>query len=257
MQTTDRQRLERCAGRLLGKLRRTARRWAVLPEGCGLAVAVSGGSDSLAMAYLLTEHNRRIKDPLKLTAIHVCLDASGATSGLSRDIKAWLEDRGLPLVEVAPRLDGSEELPLDCFACGRARRRTLLEGAEAHGSSHVALGHHADDVVETWLMSLFYTGSPEAMPPLRSYFAGAVTVTRPLYELQKGELNRLARLAEIPQPAAACVREDASKRQKIREVLTSLGKDQKLVKRQLFWAATRQLETTPVQPQPPIPETKN
>ena len=195
------------------------------------------------MAYLLSEHNRRIKEPLKLTAIHVLLDASGATSGLSREIKAWLEDRGLRLVEVEARLDGSEDLPLKCFACGRARRRTLLESAEAHGASHVALGHHADDVVETWLMSLFYTGSPEAMPPLRSYFGGAVTITRPLYELQKGELGRLSRLAEIPQPAAKCIREDDSKRQKVRTVLASLGKDQKLVKRQLFWAAVRQLES--------------
>ena len=93
-------------------------------------------------------------------------------------------------------------------------------------------------------MSLFFTGSPEAMPPCRSYFGDSVTVTRPLYELQKKELSRLGRLAGIPQPAVACVREEDSKRQKIRTVLASLGRDRKIVCRQLFWAAVRQVEAT-------------
>jgi tRNA 2-thiocytidine biosynthesis protein TtcA len=234
--------LERCSGRLLGKLRRTARRWPVLPEGEAMILAVSGGIDSLAMAYLVTEHNRRLQRPMEVSAVHVCLDADGKAAELPVATAAWLRSRGLEVVEVEGRLDGSEELPLDCFACSRVRRRTLLEAAGVRSASHVALGHHADDVVETWLLSLMYTGNAESLPPIRSYFDGTVTIVRPLYELQRRELVRLGRLAEFPEPVARCRREDEARRERVRKALSALGRDQSLVRRQLYWAAVRQIE---------------
>ena len=245
MPTTDTstpRQLQRCSGRLLGKLRRTSRRWPVLPEGESLMLAVSGGIDSLAMAYLVCEHNRRLKRPLEFSAIHVRLDADGLTDKLPEGTMLWLRSRGLEVIEVEGRLDGSEELPLNCFACSRARRRSLLEAAEARGASYVALGHHADDVVETWLLSLMYTGNAESIPPIRSYFDGAVTIVRPLYELQRRELVRLGRLAGLPEPVARCRREGEARRERIRRVLSALGRDQDRVRRQLYWAAVRQYE---------------
>jgi tRNA 2-thiocytidine biosynthesis protein TtcA len=207
-------------------------------------LAVSGGIDSLAMAYLVGEHNRRLQRPLEISAIHVCLDTDGAAARLPGAIASWLKSRDLELVEVEGRLDGPDELPLDCFACSRIRRRTLLETAEARGVSHVALGHHADDVVETWLLSLMYTGSGESLPPVRSYFDGAVTIVRPMHELQKKELVRLARLADFPEPAKGCRREDETRRERIRSSLAALGRDQSLVRRQLYWAAVREYSGT-------------
>ena len=213
----------------------------MLPEGARVALAVSGGLDSLAMAYLVGEYNRSIRQPLDLIVLHVRLDAGGVTTGLPARIRRWFDSRGLEVEEVIPRLEASEEVPLGCFACARARRRTLLEAAERRGASHVALGHHADDVVETWLMSLMYTGTAEVMPPVRSYFEGAVYLVRPLYELQRRELGRLARLGEIPEPASPCGVDSSTRRDTVRKVLAALGKDQSLVRRQLFWAAVRQL----------------
>jgi tRNA 2-thiocytidine biosynthesis protein TtcA len=214
----------------------------VLPEGEGLMLAVSGGIDSLAMAYLVCEHNRRLKRPLKMSAIHVRLDADGVATELPSRTAEWLKSRGLEVIEVDGRLDGSERLPLDCFACARARRRTLLEVAEARAASCVALGHHADDVVETWLLSLMYTGNAEAIPPVRTFFDGAVSIVRPLYELQRRELVRLARLADLPEPIARCRQEDEARRERVRQALSALGRDQHLVRRQLYWAAVRQYE---------------
>jgi tRNA 2-thiocytidine biosynthesis protein TtcA len=205
-------------------------------------LAVSGGIDSLAMVYLVCEHNQRLERPMKISAAHVCLDADGHTSELPDPTSRWLQARGLEVFEVEGRLDGSEEPPLDCFACARARRRTLLETAEARGASSVALGHHADDVVETWLLSLMYTGKADAIPPIRSYFAGAVTIVRPLYELQRRELLRLGRLAGFPEPVACCRREDEARRERIRQALSALGRDQTRVRRHLYWAAVRQYE---------------
>ena len=122
------------------------------------------------------------------------------------------------------------------------RRAAILTSEDSRGVSFVALGHHADDVVETWLLSLMYTGTPEVIPPVRSYFDGAVTVVRPLYELQRRELVRLARLADFPKPVARCRREDEARREKVRTALSAMGRDQNLVRRQLYWAAVRQYE---------------
>ena len=240
MPTTD---LDRCVGRLSGKLRRTARRWPVLPEGKSLVLALSGGVDSLAMAYLIGEHNRHLQKPLEISGLHVRLDAGGLTRGLPEATRRWLEEREIEVVEVEGRLNGSEELPLDCFTCARVRRRTLLETADARKASYVALGHHADDVVETWLLSLMYTGTAEVIPPLRPYFDGAVTVVRPLYELRRQELFRLARLADFPQPVARCPQEDDARRDRVRKALAALGDDQSLVRRQLYWAAVREFSS--------------
>jgi tRNA 2-thiocytidine biosynthesis protein TtcA len=212
-----------------------------LPEGERLVLAVSGGIDSLALAYLVGEHNLRLQRRMEVSAIHVRLDADGTTDGLPEATVGWLRSRDIEVIEVEGRLDGSEEPPLDCFACARARRRSLLEAADTRGAGYVALGHHADDVVETWLLSLMYTGTAETIPPVRPYFDGAVTVVRPLYELQRGELCRLARLAEFPEPVARCRREDEARREKVRAVLSALGRDQSLVRRQLYWAAVRSI----------------
>lgn len=217
----------------------------MLPEGARMALAVSGGIDSLAMALLVHLHNRSLKTPLNLEALHVRLDTDGSTGVLPDQIREWLESLELEVIEVEARLDPSEQLPLDCFACARARRRTLLEVAEGRQASHLAIGHHADDVVETWLMSLMYTGTAESMPPLRSYFDGAITVVRPLYELQRREIVRLAQLAEIPKPVSKCRREDEARRERVRRALSALGRDQNLVRRQLYWAAVRQFDQSP------------
>ena len=207
-------------------------------------MAISGGLDSLVMAYLVGEHNRRLQRPLELLALHVRVDGDGAAAGLPDAIREWLESRSLELIEVEPRLDIPETEGMECFSCARIRRRSLLETADARGASHVALGHHADDVVETWLMSLMFSGTAETMPPVRTYFGGTVTVVRPLYELKKGELARLARLADLPEPAPPCTMERSAKRNKVRTVLASLGRDQSLVRRQLYWAAVKQIENS-------------
>ena len=236
-------RCQKATGRLAGKVRRACRRWGLLPAGEPLGVAVSGGADSLVLAELLRGLARGHPGGLELVAFHVALDGRGPTAGLDPQVGRWLERCGIPVKVLAPRFDGGHEAPEGCFACARIRRRTLLEGADAEGVRYLALGHHADDVVETWLMSLFFTGTPETLAPKRSYFGGAVTVGRPLYELRRREIARMARLCSLPVIASRCPVETAgTRREMVRRALQTLGTDERLVRRQLFWAAVRSLE---------------
>jgi tRNA 2-thiocytidine biosynthesis protein TtcA len=242
--TVEERRLEAALSRLTAKLRRANRKWSLLPEGARVAVGVSGGSDSLVLVRLLVASNRTLRRPLELIAVHVPLTADGPAEPLPCRVRAWLSDLGVALEERAASLGPCDVPPLDCFRCARLRRRALLEGAQALGCPILALGHHADDVVETWLLSLLYTGASEVLAPHRSYFGGVVRVVRPLHEMRRQELRRLARLAGAPDTESSCSREASSRRARARALLGALGRDQRLVRRHLYWAAVRGLKET-------------
>lgn len=232
---------DRCAGRILGKMRRSARHWGLFKGGARIALGLSGGRDSLVMLELMARMRQQWHPPLELLALHVRLDAGGEGPQLPEKIREWVKSRGIDLVEVTPRQEIPEE-GLRCFTCSRIRRRSLFEEAEARGCRLVALGHHADDVVETWLMSLLYSGTGDPLPPRRDYFDGAISVIRPMIEIRRPELVRLARLAELPAPVPPCPLEERGRRTKVEAALKSLRPDEKLVRRHLFWAAMRDLD---------------
>ncbi len=238
----ERVRCDRAAGRVLGKMKRACTRWSLLPPGSAVAIGVSGGTDSFALTWLAARYNRTIRPRCRFVGIHVALDASGETGGLPKRVEDWCAELGLPVETVAPRFDAGQPVPETCFACAHIRRRTLLEAANERGCDRVALGHHSDDVVETWLMTLMYTGTPDALPPIRQYFGGAITVVRPLYELRKAELMRMARLCGFPEPVDTCPNRAQTARDRVRTALRQLGRDERDVRRHLFWAAVRSLE---------------
>ncbi len=238
----DPARCRSAAGRLLGKMRRAVRRWDLLPPGSRVALGISGGMDSLVMLWLLARHASTVRPPLELVGIHVGLDAGGATGELPREVVEWAAGLGVGIRSVPPRLGVGEGAPESCFRCAHIRRRTLLETADALGCPRVALGHNADDVVETWLMGLFYSGSPDVMPPSRSYFGGAVTVVRPLYELRAAEIRRMGRLCGVPAVTGACHLDGRTSRESVRRALRALEREEGPVRRNLFWHVVRRLE---------------
>ncbi|NOZ78100.1 MAG: hypothetical protein GXP48_02745 [Acidobacteria bacterium] len=223
-------------------MKRACRRWSLMPPGAAVALGISGGTDSYALAWLASRYNRIVRPRCRFIGIHVALDASGRTEGLPAAVTGWCESLGVPVDTVEPRFDPGKTVPGGCFTCAHVRRRTLLEAANERGCDRVALGHHADDVVETWLMSLMYTGTPDVLPPVRSYFGGVITLVRPLYELRKAELVRMARLCGFPPPVQRCPEHSDTKRDLVRAALRQLGRDERDVRRHLFWAAVRSFE---------------
>jgi tRNA(Ile)-lysidine synthase TilS/MesJ len=218
----------------------------MLPADGAVAIGVSGGLDSTVLVLLLTAMSRSLPRPLELVGLHVRIEVLGLGEPLTPAYHRWCAELGLEVEELEPRIEPADSLPGSaCAVCAKVRRRALLEAAASRGCPTLALGHHADDVVDTWLMSLMYTGTASAMAAKRSYFDGAVTVIRPLHELRRGEIERMARLADAPPPIAACPAEPDNKRARVQAALRSLGKDQTLVRRQLYWAAVRELEAEP------------
>jgi tRNA 2-thiocytidine biosynthesis protein TtcA len=207
-----------------------------------VVVGVSGGADSLALVDMLARRKRLQPVEAPMLGLHVRLRGDGVRGELPEEVVAWCHDRGVEVEIVEPRIEPSETFPLTCFRCAGIRRRTLLEAADERGVRRVALGHHADDAVETWLVSLFYSGTGDVLPPYRTYFDGMMTVVRPLFEAPALAIRRVARLCGYPVTASGCAVEESAKRDRVRAVLSALGRDEKRVRRVLFKKIVRIFE---------------
>jgi len=228
------------AGWALGKVRGACARWNLVRANDDVVtLGISGGTDSLVLTELLARLREVADRPRRLIAFHVAADGTGPTQPLDTAVAAFCRRRDIELREIEPRLDPKDTFPMGCFRCAHVRRRTLLEAADAAGSRTLALGHHADDVVETWLMSLLYTGTADVLPPWRPYFGGVVTIVRPLYDLSARDVARVARRCDLPVAERQCEVEHDSRRNRVRTMLAALGGDQRRVRRVVLGLARR------------------
>lgn len=209
---------------LLRDVRRAIREFAMLRDGDRVAVAVSGGKDSLALLDLLQRLQRIAPERFELAAMHVRGDATGITAA-HEPLETWLEAQGLAHRIVTPELTGPEVLPLDCQRCTWLRRKAIFVAAETLGCNVVAYAHHADDVAQTTLLNFLYSGSVHTLAPVADYFDGRFRLIRPLIYVPESELARFARAGGYPAPPPSCPRADSSRRRLVASMLKLMGRD--------------------------------
>ena len=170
--------------RLLGDIRRTDERFSLIPENAGVAVGLSGGKDSLALLNLLCAY-RRIK-PFTLCALTLVpkerMDIAPLQALCDR-LQVLLRTRESDL------FDTIFEQKNPCSLCARVRRGTLVNMAAENGCTHLALGHHLDDALETLVMSLTREGRFHTMAPKAHMERGGITVIRPLILTRESALS--------------------------------------------------------------------
>ncbi len=215
---------DRLAHFILRDMQRAVRAFAMLRGGERIAVAVSGGKDSLALFDLLHRLNRQTAIPFELAAIHVRGDTSGVTAPHA-PLETWLAAQGVAYRIVAPELTEREALPLDCQRCTWLRRKALFEAAETLGCNVLAYAHHADDVAQTTLLNLLYGGNVHTLAPVADYFAGRFRLIRPLFYVPESALAHFARASGFPAPPPRCPRSDDSRRLMAAQMLKLMGRD--------------------------------
>jgi tRNA 2-thiocytidine biosynthesis protein TtcA len=196
----------------------------MLAAGDRVAVAVSGGKDSLSLLRLLQIHNLSCEKRYSLAAIHVRGDATGVTRP-HEPLDAWLAAQGVPYRIVEPEASHEADLPLTCQRCTWLRRKALFTAAEALGCNVIAYAHHADDAAQTTLLNLLYGGDVRTLRPAASYFGGKYRLIRPLFYVPESELARFARACCFPLPPPACPRSRDSRRRLVADMLKLLGRD--------------------------------
>ena len=194
-----------------GQLKRLARRvgraiqdFRLIEDGDRILCAMSGGKDSYAMLHLLDYLRRRA--PVKFELVAVTVD-QGYRGFKAEVLERYFKDRGfeyrIERTNIAEVID--ETMPLGdthCSMCARLRRGVLYRIAPDLGCNKIALGHHADDLLETLLMSQFFNGEICSMPPILKARDGKNTVIRPLCYVWEDEIVRF--VAEVGFPVICC-----------------------------------------------------
>jgi len=220
--------LVRKVGRAIGDYR-------MIADGDRLLVALSGGKDSWSLLIALEELRKKAPIEFSILAVNVDPGFEGFRSDL---VEARLKSLGFEyLVErsdiysvISGKLEGSED---DfCRYCARFRRGILYRLAAEHGCAKVALGHHADDIIETFMMSAMYNGELRTMPPVLNADDGVNVVIRPLCYVSEAETAGFAEAQGIDVIGCGCpvCGGSAMRRQRVKALLKRLDAEEPGIK---------------------------
>jgi tRNA 2-thiocytidine biosynthesis protein TtcA len=188
------------------------------------------------MAWVLSALRPGLKRNYELAALHISSDfcACCKKSALSERLNEW----GIPFndlfVPVIGRLKEGEKM--NCYWCSTQRRTELLKDAVEKGFNKIALGHHLDDIIETFFMNITAKGELSAMPMFLAYRKYPVTLIRPLGYLEEREIIACAEERGILKAACTCPYGVNSRRRDLRKRIAEFTGNSGAVKRRIFKA---------------------
>ncbi len=209
-------------------VRETCERYELLAPGDRIMVAMSGGKDSYTLFHLLTKLVPRLPFEVELVAVHLDQAQPGYDGA---GLRAYLAASGWPFEILREDTYSVVTSHLDdratyCSLCSRLRRGILYTAAERLGCNKLALGHHRDDSLETFLLNLFYSGKLQAMPASYRTDDGRFDVIRPLIECAERDIAALAgELAFSIIPCKLCGSQDGLKRDAMTSLIDTLERD--------------------------------
>ncbi|MFL5453107.1 MAG: tRNA 2-thiocytidine(32) synthetase TtcA [Myxococcales bacterium] len=223
--------------RLLHDAGRAIHDFDLVQDGDRILVAVSGGKDSFTLLHVLRELRRRA--PIRFDLVACNLD-QGHPGFPAQRLEAYLREQGVE-VRMLREDTYSQVLRLTppgktlCTVCSRLRRGILYSAAREMGCTKIALGHHRDDLVESLLLSMLFTGKIRSMPPRLRSDDGRNVVIRPLCYAAEADIAEFARVAGFPIiPCDLCGSQDDLMRKRVKRLLDDLERDHPGVRRSLF-----------------------
>ena len=233
--------MDKALNEFTGTVRRAVDDYDMIQAGDKVAVGVSGGKDSMLLLLALNHLRRFYPKPFELYAVTIELGFEGMDFTPVRELCAELD------IPYACLKTDIKEIVFDvrkednpCSLCAKMRRGALNDYLRENGIQKLALGHHFDDAVETFMMSLLFEGRISCFQPVTYLDRSGITQIRPLIYCGEQKIANLAVQLNVPVVENPCPQDKASKRWEIKQLLKTMGTDYPDMKSKIFGAMQRQ-----------------
>ena len=208
--------------KLLSPMRRAINDYKMIQSGDKIAVGLSGGKDSLALLTLLARYKQFSEHDFELAAITIDM---GFTKDAFAPLEKYCESLGVPYhiehTDIAEIIFDIRKESNPCSLCAKMRRGALNSKINQLGYNKLALGHHRDDVVETFLLSLFFEGRLNTMQPTSYMSRSQVTLIRPMIYLAEKDVASFAK--DLPVVHNPCPANKHTQRENMKELQKQLA----------------------------------
>lgn len=229
--------------RILSHMRKAIEEYNMIEEGDKIAVCLSGGKDSITMLSAFKALQRFYPKKFEIIAISINPGFEFFDTNLLENV---CKDLDVPLYIGN---SNAKEIVFDirkeknpCSLCANLRRGIINSIAIENNCNKIALGHNQDDVLETFLLNLFYTGSIGTFSPVSYMDRSKITLIRPLVYTPEKEIRRFVRKNDIQVMDKVCPMDGVSKREDIKQLIFSLSKEIPMIRANLFGAIKRNLD---------------
>lgn len=225
---------------ILSYTRRSIEDYNMIEDGDKIAVALSGGKDSITLLKALKSLQHFYPKKFDLIAISVNPDFEFFDADF---LKRTCEEVGVPLFVEEYNIskivfeDRKEKNP--CSLCANLRRGILNTAAKREGCTKIALGHNLDDVLETFLMNLFFAGNISTFSPVSFMDRSGITLIRPLIYVPEKETKRFVRNSGTAVMPKVCPMDGNSTREYVKQLIVTLSLKNKHVKANIMGAIKR------------------
>ena len=225
--------------RLMGLVRRCVDDYDMIKAGDRVAVGVSGGKDSLVLLVLLAGLKKYFNKPFELEAITIDMGLGMDYSAIQALCDKWDVPYTVVKTEIGPIIFDYRKEKNPCSMCSKMRRGALNQAIIDKGFNVLALGHHYDDAVETFMMSLIYEGRISCFQPVTNLDRTGVTQIRPMLYIHEKTVDNFAHRMELPVLENRCPVDKYTKREEIKQLVYDLSATYPDLRERIFGAMQR------------------
>ena len=225
--------------KLMGLVRRCVDDYNMIQEGDRIAVGVSGGKDSLVLLTLLAGLREYFDKPFQLEAITIDMGLGMDYSGVEQLCRELDVPYTIINTQIAPIIFDHRKEKNPCSLCAKMRRGALNQAILERGFNKLALGHHYDDAVETFLMNLLFEGRIGCFQPVTNLDRTGIIQIRPMLYIHEQTVDNFARRMALPVVENRCIVDKTTKREEIKQLIFTMSQTYPDLKERIFGAMQR------------------
>lgn len=225
--------------KMIGLVRRCVEDYNMIAPGDKIGVGVSGGKDSLALLVFLAELRKYHSNPFTLEAITIDLGMGMDYSKIAQLCEKLEVPFTLVPTQIAPVIFDYRKEKNPCSMCSKMRRGALNQALLDRGLNKLALGHHYDDAVETFMMSLLFEGRISCFQPVTDLDRTGIIQIRPMLYIHEKSVDNFSKRYDLPILENRCPVDKQTKREEVKQLIYDLSATYPELKERIFGAMQR------------------